>query len=239
MPKVVPPKFEHPGLTGPLPYDPSPSSRGQMVGSPRVGPLENVELVEALNTWRNKIDNKYHNIREAFKHLKGKYDGYMTYEDFSHAVSLVLGELSRPSLIRDLFELFDQDKDGVVSWPEFQDMTATTGCGLIDRFRPRWITPPKDGGFLDIETATILLWSKIHERFMSIQSAYLGFNDNLDAKIDEQEFHAFLQKCGIFMRPEDEEKLFANLDYNNDGKISVREFYDSFKKEAHPKGIAM
>lgn len=75
----------------------------------------------------NLMKSKFSNPREAFDYFDSDKDGNLTKQDFKH----ILKEAKVNILIRGvvaefMLQSFDENKDGVVNWQEFQKAVQET-----------------------------------------------------------------------------------------------------------------
>ncbi len=75
----------------------------------------------------NLMKSKFSSPREAFDYFDADKDGYLTKQDFKQ----ILKEAKVNILIRGvvaefMLQSFDENKDGLVSWHEFQAAIKTT-----------------------------------------------------------------------------------------------------------------
>ena len=173
---------------------------------------------------------------------------------------------SLPLSVKEVFEIYDTDGSGTISFEEFQSMLPDLGIRhlTVPRQLEYFRLCDEDGsGQIDLSEMKVALYVCEKEAAPSIgraasgrtssssdcpvvpspQDAFKMFDKDDSGKIDEDEFHFLMEYLDIKMDERAYEKMFKKYDTDESGFIEYPEFKRAWlrlgdpAKELHHRGI--
>lgn len=211
------------------------SAESEQERTPTAETLESLSDDELLRRLKELLKTKAKSRKEAFDLLGGSDDGRIDKEEFD---SFLAGDFgSNSSLLDRTFCLLDVNGDGFISAAEFKQLAVGSESKdnkseSKDPSRKRSSTIEKPAGNKDeLKKELAQFKAFVKKNFKSPKQAFEGLDSDGSAKVDVAEFKRVLK---LRRYPGDADKVFEQLDKDNDGDIT----WDEFRKQIDTKGIA-
>eukprot|EP01066_Platyproteum_vivax_P012515 Platyproteum_vivax@DN5685_c0_g1_i1.p1 len=187
----------------------------------------------ALNLFKLRIETQYASTRDAFRKLQGTFNGSIPRDDWQRVCYVTLGENCEDNIIDELFETFDANEDGVISWDEFNNLISNPGDGLFLRKRKIVDLTPQ---CISADEVYKQIFTKIYQHHGSVKQAYLAI-DHLENRISRDVLAEFLANVGFLMTSEDEAKIIDIFDAKKTGYVDLEHFKKAVAN--NPEGVVI
>lgn len=131
---------------------------------------------------------------------------------------------------REAFDLFDDDKDGIITTKEVKPAMRALGYNpnsvILDKIKAIDIGREDGDGSLNYEDFLNLVCQQIRYSFSS-EDMFKDFEEidvNNDGKITKLELRRYLENLGMPFSDEEIDGIVFEADLNNDGFIDYKEF---------------
>jgi calmodulin len=134
---------------------------------------------------------------------------------------------------KNLFDLFDKDKDNKISSKEIGEVLRALGINPKTDLKEIMEKADKDkSGFIEYNEFLQIYAEKINEPDSpdDLVEAFKIFDADNDGFITKKELKHILTSMGQKLTDEDAERIILEADINRDGKIDYREFVEYFAK---------
>ncbi|OQR86386.1 calcyphosin [Achlya hypogyna] len=204
--------------------------RGQVMEARVDGILDKLrQIFEAKSGYRDDA-SQAKLLEKHFRYFDSDGSGMITFHEFTAAM-VRLNFVGVQAELEGLFDRFDEDLDGTLSYAEFASVvfglhnTATpTVLSLIDRVK---VLILDHGGRNGIRTLLVIL---------------RRMDENGDGTIDKEEFHNGLLELGANPRDvegSDLDKIFRHFDRNGDGRITLDELLRGLRGRMNKRRILL
>lgn len=78
------------------------------------------------------------------------------------------------------------------------------------------------------------IFDKIREQWKTIKKSFTDLTKDSNGTIDIEELRGYFNKWGIHMTEETFQKIYEELDWDKDGKVSYSDFQKTVGREIHP-----
>jgi len=213
-PRRVPSNWEAPYGGGAPSWSEGFAPPGQY--SPRSADLLLRKIAQACE--RSGVD-----IRSAFRAFDANGDGFISPQEFKHALSQLKVGASDEDVAW-LLSRLDLNADGMVSYEEFlarhfnaaQDpRVANVGPAFVEHFAGH-------------DAAAQSLWQRVarvfRDRGVPLRQAFALFDADGDGIISRQDLLEAFRLMHLGLSDGDVERMMKDIDINEDGKVSIHEF---------------
>jgi calmodulin len=172
----------------------------------------------ALACDRNGVD-----IREAFRAFDANGDGFISPQEFKHAISQLKIGASEEEVAW-LVARLDINADGMVSYEEFlanhfhaarDPGVANVGTAFVEHFSSH-------------DAAAQSLWQRVarvfKERGVPLRQAFALFDSDGDGIISRQDLLEAFKLMRLGLSDSDVDRMMRDIDANQDGNVSIHEF---------------
>jgi len=168
-------------------------------------------------------------IRTAFRALDMNGDGFISPQEFRHALSQLRLGLADEE-VGWLLARLDTNADGMVSYEEFltqmfnavRDLrTANVGQAFVDHFA-------------GVDAAAHSLWQRVarafRDRGVPLRQVFALFDADGDGIISRQELQEAFRLMRLGLSETDVERLLRDIDSNEDGRVNIHEFVNKLQQ---------
>ena len=136
--------------------------------------------------------------------------------------------------LKDMFDLFDKDRDGKITTREVKSLLISLGREPSQEEIDNLIkdTDKDDNGVIDVLEFTEYMQANYQmedEKLDEIVSAFKLFDIDGEGKISLEEFKTILMNFGGEFKESDVEFIFNEIDLDHDGKLAYAEFVELWK----------
>jgi len=185
------------------------------------------ELKDVHSLIQSGVHSTFTDLESAFAALDPTGSGQIPNEMFVDVLKQS-GLPVPPEDIAILVAAYDANGDGSVSHAEFAAAMSANGGRAV-----RIDESAGPNAIARVMAAEEALRGKIHERYETVTSAFLGLDKDYSGYLDAFEFQRLLYKFGIEVSEQDMEVLLQRFDANHDGKMDVHELASFLQPAAY------
>eukprot|EP00941_MAST-03F_sp_MAST-3F-sp1_P002279 g2279.t1 len=136
--------------------------------------------------------------------------------EFKRGLEMVGIYFDRPEVVRTIFNAFDLDGDGLVSWIELRKMLS--GYNEADEIKK--IQKREALRRRRMKRPILYLLKSLQNKGLSTRHLYHCMKTDRDDKIDSDGFYHGLQRCGIVRTNDEVRDIFAEFNEGLDGRVA-------------------